>query len=326
MGCLRATGRERLLERFNSNDVNGADFMASAVVTAPYAALVLNFVDPHYGGQSSTVQAFDLRTGSRQTRLGGESANCRDESGTSPLSGLCRDAGLDHLVLGSDGVSAAHVETVDPVGSFAIPAEDVACAPASTVCVATDSFDVFSSNRPSAIAGAWTPATVATLPAAGPFTVAVASASLCVAPGPFGMYTSTDPTDGASAWRSITQSGSGSFLGGISAVSRPSTTLCVASSDGVVASTDPAGGPGAWLIAQISSDHVLRAVFCSIFRNASSPARAPRRPPRRPCSPQRSRRPGLERGTSARGPRRSRPGHARPRPCASRSTTQPIMS
>jgi hypothetical protein len=90
MGCLRASGRERLLERFNSNSVNGAYFIASAVVAAPYAALVLDYVDPHYGGQSSTVQVFDLRTGSRQTQLGGESTNCRDESGTSSPSGPVR--------------------------------------------------------------------------------------------------------------------------------------------------------------------------------------------------------------------------------------------
>jgi hypothetical protein len=51
MGCLRVSGRERLLERFNSNTVDGADFIASAVVAAPFAALVLDYVDPHYGEQ-----------------------------------------------------------------------------------------------------------------------------------------------------------------------------------------------------------------------------------------------------------------------------------
>jgi WD40-like Beta Propeller Repeat len=261
MGCLRANGRERLLERFGSNNINGAEFIASAVVAAPYAALVLDFVDPHYGGQSSTVQVFDLGTGSRQTQLGGESANCRNESGTSSLSGGCPNGGLDHVVLGSDGVSAAHLETVDPVGSGAIPAEGVACAPATTVCVATDFFDLFSSSRPSAVAGAWTRATVAAQPAASPFTVACPSPSLCVAAGPFGIYTSTDPTGGASQWRSITVSGG--FLDGINVLSCPSTTLCVGSGlGGVVASTDPTGGAAAWSSAQISN-HVLGAVFCS---------------------------------------------------------------
>jgi WD40-like Beta Propeller Repeat len=160
MGCLRASGRERLLERFNSNNLDGAYFIASAVVAAPYAALVLDYVDPHYGGQSSTVQVFDY-------------------------------------LLSDDG-------------GF---------------------FDLLSSSDPSADAGAWTAATVATLPEMGPFTVACPSASLCVAAGPSGIYTSTDPTGGASAWRVALSTGLDLAT---QAVSCPSTTLCVVSSpDGV---------------------------------------------------------------------------------------------
>jgi hypothetical protein len=102
MSCLRADGRERLLERFSANNVDTAYSIGSTVVDAPYAALVLDWKDEHYGGTSSTVQVFDLRAGLLQTRLGGESTNCPDYSGGCPF------PALDQLVLGSDGVSGAH--------------------------------------------------------------------------------------------------------------------------------------------------------------------------------------------------------------------------
>ncbi len=76
MGCVRADGRERLLERFDANNVDNAYFVGSALLAAPYAGLVLGFIDAHYGGESSTLQVFDLRTGRFQTKLGGESAGC----------------------------------------------------------------------------------------------------------------------------------------------------------------------------------------------------------------------------------------------------------
>jgi hypothetical protein len=106
MSCLRADGRERLLEQFSANNVDTAYFIDSAVLGAPYAALVLESEDEHYGGQSSTVQVFDLRTGLRETKLGGESTYCPDYSGGCPV------ADLDQLVLDSDGVSAAHFQAV----------------------------------------------------------------------------------------------------------------------------------------------------------------------------------------------------------------------
>jgi hypothetical protein len=54
MGCLRADGRERLLDRFVGNNVDNAYSISQAVVAPPYAALVEHYVDAHYGGQIST--------------------------------------------------------------------------------------------------------------------------------------------------------------------------------------------------------------------------------------------------------------------------------
>ena len=79
MGCLRADGRQRLLERIVGNNFDSADVIDSAVLAAPYAALIDDWHDSHYGGRSTTVQVFDLRTGSRQSKLGGETfTECDD--------------------------------------------------------------------------------------------------------------------------------------------------------------------------------------------------------------------------------------------------------
>jgi hypothetical protein len=67
-----------------------------AVVAGDYAALVEKS-DSGTDGSSDTVAVFDLRTGSRDGKLGGETADWG-----APYQGI------DQLVLGADGVSAAH--------------------------------------------------------------------------------------------------------------------------------------------------------------------------------------------------------------------------
>jgi hypothetical protein len=124
MGCLRADGRVRLLESFTENNIDGADFVASAVLAAPYAGLGLNSVDEHYGGQSITLQIFDLRTGLLEPKLGGESIDCLSQYYPGP------PRSLDQVVLGSDGVSAADSHEVAPIGSFSTGLQHVSCAPA----------------------------------------------------------------------------------------------------------------------------------------------------------------------------------------------------
>jgi len=131
-----------------------------ALIAAPYAALVVDASDPHYGGEGSTVQVFDLRTGIKQPRLGGESAGCPDYSGFDGPCGV-----LDQIALGSDGVSAADSQTVYPVGGLSTPPDRVSCASGTSTCVAIDgSGHVFSSTDPSAGARAWREVTIAPPP------------------------------------------------------------------------------------------------------------------------------------------------------------------
>ncbi|MFZ0042098.1 MAG: hypothetical protein WAK93_12385 [Solirubrobacteraceae bacterium] len=252
MGCLRAVGRERLLESFTTNSVDSASSVGSAVLASPYAGLVENFLDAHYGGQSATLQVFDLRTGRLEPKLGGESVGCPDFDCSGP----------DQVVLGSDGVSAAHSQTVDPVGALSVELEHVSCAPATTTCVAVDQDDRgLSTTDPAGGPPAWTVDTFAPPLEGGLLTVDCPSSSLCVGSGGANIYTSTDPTAGASAWTPTPLASAASP----NAMSCPSTNLCViARLDGsIAASSDPTGGTGAWSTADIDGNRSLNAIFCS---------------------------------------------------------------
>jgi hypothetical protein len=173
MGGLRKDGRERLLERFVGNNVDSAEWVKSAVLAAPYAALVAHSEDEHYGGSSDSVQMFDLRSGVQRKDLGGEAAGCPGYIG-----GWCST--LDEIVLGSDGVSAAHWQTVVSRTGVTSSLDAASCAPASTLCVAVDPVldDLLTANDPSAGRKGWTSGKL--FAAVVPITLTCPSQSLCV--------------------------------------------------------------------------------------------------------------------------------------------------
>ena len=135
VGCLRANGRERLLDRFADENYDSAVWVKSAVLAGPYTALIEHSEDEHYGGMSDVVQVFDLRTGARRKDLGGENAGCPPPGDSE---GVC--SSLDRVVLSSDGVSAAHSFGVAPDGSLSTPLAGDSCAPATELCVAVTEF------------------------------------------------------------------------------------------------------------------------------------------------------------------------------------------
>jgi len=102
MGCLVADGRERLLARYDFQSYDWSTSASEAAVAGTYAALVVNWSDIHYGGNSATVEVFDLRSGAMVPDRGGEGAACPDYGGYG-----CQST-IDRLVFGSDAVSAAH--------------------------------------------------------------------------------------------------------------------------------------------------------------------------------------------------------------------------
>ncbi len=251
MGCLRSDGRERLLEHFTHNNIDGVNWIAPARLAPPYAALVLNTADEHYGGSSGTVQVFDLRSGRQRKDLGGEGALCAGP--------ICNR--LVQVVLGSDGVSAARSWGVAPLGSLSAPFQTDACAPGSTVCLAEDDVGVlFTSAAPSAGAGSWSRGAIAS-PGMTLWTVACPAQTLCVGASA-NVYTSSDPAGGASTWQPTTLNGNPSAGAGISC---PTTTLCVLTRvDGTIAtSANPTGGTDAWTVTRIDQVHPLNGIACS---------------------------------------------------------------
>jgi hypothetical protein len=99
LGCLASDGHERVLWSMPRQVQDSPHVFISTVgmvvVAGDYAALVENS-DSGTDGSSDTVAVFDLRTGTADRKLGGETAGC-----------LCL-SGIDQLVLGADGVTAAH--------------------------------------------------------------------------------------------------------------------------------------------------------------------------------------------------------------------------
>ena len=186
MGCLYADGRERLLERI-TNIPDEVFFAHAALVAAPFAALVMRDDNVHDGVLTDTMEVFDLRTGELRKDLGGESDSCPDDPACSVL---------DHIVLGHDGTSAAHWQAVETRILVATPLNQVSCAPATTLCIATDKLldDILTSSDPTGGREAGPPASCP-----GEFPrprLTCPSQSLCVGVQP-GLDASSDPAAGA---------------------------------------------------------------------------------------------------------------------------------
>lgn len=242
MGCLIANGRERLLESSASNNVDSATDYPMAALGGTYAAVVAHNIDEHYPDESNTVEVFDLRTAAR-SGFGGESGGC-DPINTPTF------CGIDQLVVGQNGVSAAHVDSGERQDAVR-----VSCASAA-FCVASTGFgDVGASTDPPD--GPWSSAKVA-----GLRSMSCPSPALCVGVGgDASVYVSVNPSGGASTWTQ-TQIPGAQFIWDVSC---PSTTLCVASATGrgnLLVSTDPTGGPSAWSLDAVDGTTDLLAVSC----------------------------------------------------------------
>jgi len=262
MGCLRGGGRERFLERFNYQPGLFSFAVSASAVGDGYAALANVSDDLHYGDVSDTVEVFNLSTGADVPNMGGEDVSCSDQ-----LAGeACLSPDIDQLVVGSGGVSAAHVSSTVPPGSSSSPLASISC-PSASLCVAVDGAGhLFTSTDPTGGSGAWTKTEVPGLEA-----VSCPSVSLCVGvtqaiPALGGtvslIYTSTDPTGGASAWTAgYTADGSNNAFSNISCAS---VSLCVATDDSgsVVTSTNPTGGAAAWTAANVGGTSELPGISC----------------------------------------------------------------
>jgi hypothetical protein len=105
MGCLTATGREHLLQRFTFETIDDATSVSDAAVGGDFAGLVAYQRDTHYGGSAYSASVFDLRTGTVVPHLGGQQVGCGDYS-------YSCNSGIDGLVVATDGASAVHTSVV----------------------------------------------------------------------------------------------------------------------------------------------------------------------------------------------------------------------
>jgi hypothetical protein len=110
MGCLRATGRARLLVRFDFQTEDSTTIASDAALSGNDAALVVTSEDPHYGGSSESVSVFDLRSGASAPELGGEQAGCMD------YSYACGSA-MNQLLLGPTGFTAVRTTVIENGGT-----------------------------------------------------------------------------------------------------------------------------------------------------------------------------------------------------------------
>jgi hypothetical protein len=109
LGCLRSSGRERLLtSHFGFYPPGSAVVIPNvteAAIAGPYAALDVRTIEAHYVAQvTAAVSLFDLRTGAPVPGRGGEQASCTYGGFNRPP---C-ESSMDQLVLGTDAVSAVH--------------------------------------------------------------------------------------------------------------------------------------------------------------------------------------------------------------------------
>jgi hypothetical protein len=217
--------------------------------------------------------------------------------GTNPLTGVsCPSESLcvavdrgGNVVTSTDptgGAAAWRIARVDPTGVLCGGLSNEICfgltgvsCPSASLCVAVDlKGNVVTSTHPTADVSAWHVAHVDTRGVGcsyggncyGLSGVSCQSVSLCVAvDGDGNVVTSTNPTGGASAWHiahvdaaSLCTPGSGCF--GLSGVSCPSRSLCVASDQqgNVVTSANPTGGAHAWTTTKVNSS--IAGVFTSV--------------------------------------------------------------
>jgi hypothetical protein len=237
-GCLRGLGKWHLLLA-GTADYAGYYTTVSAVRLAGRFALVNSVYSDKYQNCGLIMDLGDLASG-RTTQLSGQPCGYGVGAGHS----------LDSPVLDSSGFAAWRVVTpVPPSQSLSA----VSC-PSISACVAVDDVGIVaSSTNPTGGRPAWeldhTPATTLN-------SVSCPTATFCAAAASTGseVLTSNDPTDPAPQWNAVSADGSANAIFPASAISCPSTSLCIEAdgSGNIVASTDPAAAAPNW-----NSVHVL---------------------------------------------------------------------
>lgn len=100
MGCPFTSGRERLLVRDDFQNEDTETGATDAAADGNYGALGTFETDVHYGGSTSSVAVYDLRSGKLLPNLGREGMGCEGYSCTTSV---------DDLAINSQGFTAVHL-------------------------------------------------------------------------------------------------------------------------------------------------------------------------------------------------------------------------
>ena len=259
IGCLRATGRIRVLESIVQADEYDGEGAGDAAVAAPYGAIVRSQENLHYGDASATVVVYDLHTGARVTRLGGQEYRCGGGAT------FCQPTeGLHPLAISPTGVTAVDQRTIHPPGELSQSLPTIACTPNGATCEAADNqANALASNDPSGEAPAWTLAPIPGFDSRGPEFpegMSCPTNGLCVmAAGPSSIWATSAPN--SPIW------GRTDLVGGpvLTGLACTAALVCVGSGrhGTLTATADPTGGATAWQTDSLPTTKDLVAPACT---------------------------------------------------------------
>lgn len=160
-----------------------------------------------------------------------------------PTTSFCAAIGSnDDVLTTTDPAGGPATWTTTPVGTSSLGFSAISC-PSAALCVASEELtgDVWVSTDPTGGAGAWSPVNVDTVEDSTLYDVTCPTTTLCLTvDGGADVFTTTDPADGSWTEDPVDPDGY------LNSVACAGTGLCIAAGTGLSASTDPAGGAGAW--------------------------------------------------------------------------------
>jgi hypothetical protein len=225
----------------DTHPVNSLSCPSSALcVGVDYVGDIVTSTDPTGGSSAWTVAKVDNEPEAPYT----EPNALNEVSCPQPAGSLCAAAGVSGIFTSSDPTGGASAWTlVSGVGGHA---HSISC-PSASRCVASygSNGEIATSTDPTGGPGTWK---VTQVNDPSPIVrLSCPSESLCVGLDEAGnVLTSTSPTGGTGGW-TITHLDTG----GVSSLSCPSVSFCIAvGGSSVLSSTDPTGGASAWTLQQ----------------------------------------------------------------------------
>jgi hypothetical protein len=118
VGCLASDGAARVLTTLGTGNEDGAAHLKQAVVDGRFAAVIINYVDQHYGvGTAQYVEVYDLRTGRMSSTLGHEQSGFLDDLVLNGSGDTAVHAAEEHGTYGVESILASTASGVHTIAS-----------------------------------------------------------------------------------------------------------------------------------------------------------------------------------------------------------------